>query len=83
MLLTVRPGLSTFTVEFETKPEPARLALMTLPGAPLFGVSPVRVGATAADVMINAAELLVPPAAVTDTFAKPDAVGDNVNVAVI
>jgi hypothetical protein len=73
-LLTVTPGLLTFTVAPETKLEPVRVTFKLVPAVPLFGLIEVSVGAdSVGGLIVKPTELLVPPGVITVTFAEPEA----------
>jgi len=80
-LLTLTAELLDFTVAPETKFVPASVMLTFVPGAPEFGLMDVRLGA--AELILKATGLVVPPAVVTVTLPDPDALEATANVAVI
>ena len=67
---TVIP-LPLLKVRGATKPVPVRVTGTDEPCDPLEGLMEVRVGTTAADVMLKETLPLVPPAVVTDTLCPP------------
>jgi hypothetical protein len=77
-LLTVTPGLVTFTVALDPKFVPVRVTLTLAPGAPVLGLIEVSVGRP----MLKLTAPLVPAVVVTDTLAEPEALAAIANVAV-
>jgi hypothetical protein len=73
-LLTVTPGLLTFTVAPETKLEPVRVTFTLVPAVPLLGLIEVSVGADGVGgLRVKLTGLLVPPDVFTVTLAEPEA----------